>query len=135
VKVYEKLHNELLEEQREREMHIHSLEAMIEEKLSLINANSTREAELAEIASRAIQDKMQTEKHWRMVYLTHVFVNRLLRDKIDAEMNKFKTVEFAFKTIKTATVAQDLFRVFRMPTSWSASTSTKRSSTGSTWEK
>jgi len=73
----------------------------------LINANSHREAELAEIASRAIQDKMQTEKHWRMVYLTHVFVNRMLRDKIDSEMNKFKTVELAFKTIKTATGVSD----------------------------
>ena len=95
---------------------------MIEEKLSLINANTTREAELAEIASRAIQDKMQTEKHWRKVYLTHVFVNRMLRDKIEAEMSKFKTVEFAFKTIKTATVTVDLFRVFQTQISWSTST-------------
>lgn len=80
----------------------------------MINANSHREAELAEIASRAIQDKMQTEKHWRMVYLTHVFVNRMLRDKIDSEMNKFKTVELAFKTIKTATVFYVLSREFLM---------------------
>lgn len=89
---------------------------MIEEKLSLINVNEQREAELSEIASRAIQDKMQTEKHWRKVYLTHVFVNRMLRDKIDAEMNKFKTVEFAFKTIKTATVLINIFRVYQMQT-------------------
>jgi hypothetical protein len=78
---------------------------------------------------------MQTEKHWRMVYLTHVFVHRMLRDKIDAEMNKFKTVEFAFKTIKTATVTLGLFRVYQMPTNWSASTSTKKSSMESIWEK
>lgn len=77
---------------------------MIEEKLALNNINSQRELELSEIASRAIQDKMQSEKHWRMVHLTHVFVNKILRDKIDSEMNKFKTVEQAFKTIKTATV-------------------------------
>jgi hypothetical protein len=32
---------------------------MIEEKMSLINANQQREAELGEIASRAIQDKGQ----------------------------------------------------------------------------
>ena len=65
-------------------MHIQNLENMIEEKLALNNINSQREFELAEIASRAIQDKMQTEKHWRMVYTTHIFVNKMLRNKIDS---------------------------------------------------
>ena len=31
----------------------------------------------------------------------------MLRDKIDKEMEKFKTVEFAFKEIKTATGVTD----------------------------
>lgn len=95
---------------------------MIEEKLALINVNEMREAQLSEIASRAIQDKAQTEKHWRMVYLTHVFVNKMLRDKINMEMEKFRTVEQAFKTIKTATVQQCLCRVLTMPKTQSAST-------------
>ena len=33
---------------------------MIEEKLALNNINAQREVELSEIASRAIQDKMQS---------------------------------------------------------------------------
>ena len=108
---------------------------MIEEKLSLINVNEQREAELSEIASRAIQDKMQTEKHWRKVYLTHVFVNRMLRDKIDAEMNKFKTVEFAFKTIKTATVLINIFRVYQMQTNLWTNISAKKPFTANISEK
>lgn len=107
TKVYDKLQAELIEEQQEREAHIANLEAMIEEKLALINANQQREAELGEIASRAIQDKGNDEKHWRMVHLTHIFVSRMLRHKIEVEMEKFKTVEQAFKTIKTATVKVD----------------------------
>lgn len=39
--------------------------------------------------------------------MTHLFVNKMLRDKIDKEMEKFKTVEFAFKEIKTATGVTD----------------------------
>ena len=93
MKVYEKLNEELAEEEKEREMHIQNLENMIEEKLALNNMNSHRESELAEIASRAIQDKQQTEKHWRMIHLTNLLVNRMLRDKIEAEMLKFQTVE------------------------------------------
>jgi hypothetical protein len=92
-----------------------------------------REVELAEIASRAIQDKMQTEKHWRMVYLTHVFVNKMLRDKIDAEMEKFWVVEQAFKTIKTATVRIRLARACRMPRPSSASTSARSRSMANCW--
>lgn len=38
----------------------------------------------------------------------------MLRYKIDIEMEKFKTVEQAFKTIKTATVISFLFRVSLM---------------------
>ena len=34
----------------------------------------------------------------------------MLRNKIDKEMEKFKTVEFAFKEIKTATVNMCLLR-------------------------
>lgn len=49
-----------------------------------------------------------------MVYLTNVFVNKMLRNKIDAEMLKFKTVESAFKTIKTATVFFLSLRVYLM---------------------
>ena len=92
----------------------------------MINANNHREAELAEIASRAIQDKMQTEKHWRMVYLTHVFVNRMLRGKIESEMDKFKTVEFAFKTIKTSTVNFNIFREFQTQISSLINISTRK---------
>lgn len=77
---------------------------MIEEKLQLLNANQAREIDLYEIAERAIQDKDISEKNWRKIFLTHVFVNKMLRNKIEKEMEKFKIVEFAFKEIKTATV-------------------------------
>ena len=88
---------------------------MIEEKLQLQNRNSSREMELVEIAERAIQDKDHSEKQWRKIFLTHIFVNKMLRDKIEKEMEKFRTVEFAFKEIKTATVLFYLFRESTMP--------------------
>jgi hypothetical protein len=84
---------------------------MIDEKLQLVNQNQVRELDLYEIAERAIQDKDMTEKNWRKIFLTHIFVNKMLRNKIEKEMEKFKVVEFAFKEIKTATVRPLLFRV------------------------
>ena len=51
-----------------------------------------------------MQDKDPNEKEWYNIYMTHLFVSKMLRDKIDREMIKFSTVELAFKTIKTATV-------------------------------
>ena len=102
-------------ERVEREQHIFNLEAMIEEKLRLQNLNSGREMELVEIAERAIQDKDHSEKQWRKIFLTHTFVNKMLRNKIEKEMEKFRTVEFAFKEIKTATVPLHLFRESMMP--------------------
>ena len=53
------------------------------EKEGLIENNNARQGELGIIAERAIQDKNIDEKHWRKILLTHLFVNRMLRDKID----------------------------------------------------
>lgn len=80
---------------------------MIDEKIQLLSANQTREMDLYEIAERAIQDKDLNEKNWRKIFLTHIFVNKMLRNKIEKEMEKFRTVEFAFKEIKTATGVND----------------------------
>ena len=131
IKIYDKLAMELERERLEREEHIQNLEAMIEEKLQLQNINSERENDLVYIAERAIQDKDLSEKQWRKIFLTHIFVNKMLRDKIDKEMDKFKTVEFAFKEIKTATVILLLLRESTMPKPSSKSTSTKKPSMAS----
>lgn len=130
-KVYEKLAHELEAEREEREAHVRNLEAMIEEKLQLLQVNQAREADLYEIAERAIQDKDLNEKNWRKIFLTHVFVNRMLRNKIEKEMDKFRIVEFAFKEIKTSTVplASPRASTTRRPSS--TSTSTRRPSTAS----
>lgn len=80
------------------------MEAMIETKQSCIQNNSKREQEIQEIAERALQDKNFDEIQWRNIELTHTFVNKMLKHKIDKEMDKFHVVEFAFKEIKTATV-------------------------------
>ena len=77
---------------------------MIDSKLMNNQHNIERELELTEIAERAMQDKDPNEKEWYNIYMTHLFVSKMLRDKIDREMMKFSTVEMAFKTIKTATV-------------------------------
>ena len=106
-KVYEKLASELERERLEREEHIRNIQTMIDEKMQLQNHNQERQADLQEIAERAIQDKDLNEKQWRKIFLTHTFVNKMLRDKIEKEMEKFKTVEFAFKEIKTATGVTD----------------------------
>lgn len=81
-----------------------NLQAMIDSKLMNNQHNIERELELTEIAERAMQDKDPNEKEWYNIYMTHLFVSKMLRDKIDREMMKFSTVEMAFKTIKTATV-------------------------------
>ena len=70
---------------------------MIEERLHLQVVNQEREADLNEIAERAMQDKDQNEKQWRQILLTHIYLNKLLSDKIEKEMEKFHIVEFAFK--------------------------------------
>lgn len=57
-----------------------------------------------------MQDKDPNEKQWYNIYMNHLFVSKILRDKIDREMMKFSTVELAFKTIKTATVHSFLRR-------------------------
>jgi hypothetical protein len=88
---------------------------MIGEKLDLLSHNNEREGDLHEIAERAIQDKDLTEKEWRKIFMTHTFLNKLLRNKIEKEMDKFRIVEFAFKEIKTATVVFFLFRALLMP--------------------
>lgn len=54
--------------------------------------NEQREGELNEIAQRAIQDKDGNEKNWRKIFLTHIFVNKMLRNKIEKQMQKFKVV-------------------------------------------
>jgi hypothetical protein len=56
---------------------------MIEEKVALLNSNHEREEDLHEIAERAIQDKDLTEKEWRKIFMTHTFLNKLLRNKIE----------------------------------------------------
>ena len=56
---------------------------MIDEKIQLLSANQAREMDLYEIAERAIQDKDLNEKNWRKIFLTHIFVNKMLRNKIE----------------------------------------------------
>lgn len=99
---------------------------MIDEKIQLLSANQTREMDLYEIAERAIQDKDLNEKNWRKIFLTHIFVNKMLRNKIEKEMEKFRTVEFAFKEIKTATVLNTLFRESMMQRIWCKNISTRK---------
>ena len=70
---------------------------MIEKKQSCTQTNVKRGDEIREIAERALQDKNFDEKQWQNIYLTHTFVNKMLRNKIDREMEKFQVVEFAFK--------------------------------------
>ncbi len=87
---------------------------MIREKEESNRHNQTRQREIYEIAERALQDKDPNEKQWHQIYLTNVFVSKMLRNKIDREMEKFSVVEFAFKNIKTATVTIILFRELAM---------------------
>jgi hypothetical protein len=42
-------------------------------------------------------DKNLSEKQWQKLFLTNVFLNKMLRNKIEQEMEKFRVVEFAFK--------------------------------------
>ena len=77
---------------------------MIEEKQRVVMGAATREVEMMEIAERAMQDKDENEKAWQKVLLAQKLVARLLRDKMYKEMEKFSTVETAFKNIKISTV-------------------------------
>lgn len=135
VKVYDKLAKELDAEREEREAHIKNLEAMIDEKIQLLSVNQAREMDLYEIAERAIQDKDLNEKNWRKIFLTHIFVNKMLRNKIEKEMEKFRTVEFAFKEIKTATVHSMLSRESMMQRIWCKNISTRRQFMANFWAR
>ena len=108
---------------------------MIDEKIQLLSANQTREMDLYEIAERAIQDKDLNEKNWRKIFLTHIFVNKMLRNKIEKEMEKFRIVEFAFKAIKTATVLNGLLRESMMQRIWCRNISTKKQCMENFWAK
>ena len=59
------------------------------------------------IASQAMTDFSKEEKEWKAVYLTHKFMHKMLKHKIQREMNKFNIVETSFKTIKIATGVTD----------------------------
>lgn len=39
-----------------------------------------------------MQDKDYNEKQWRKILLTQIFVNKMLRNKIEKEMEKFRIV-------------------------------------------
>lgn len=108
---------------------------MIDEKIQLLSANQAREMDLYEIAERAIQDKNLNEKNWRKIFLTHIFVNKMLRNKIEKEMEKFRTVEFAFKEIKTATVNDVLYRESMMLRIWCKNISTRRQFMANFWAR
>lgn len=58
---------------------------------------------MKEVAETTLAEKDQKEKNWYKVYLCQRFVEKMLRDKMDREMNKFNSVEMAYKNIKTAT--------------------------------
>lgn len=62
---------------------------------------------MQDIAERAMQDKDDNEKNWEKLYLTNKLLSKLLRDKMDREMQKFFVVESAFKIIKIATGVSD----------------------------
>ena len=70
-------------------------------------AGLLRSQEMKEIAERAMQDKDDDQIKWEKLYLSNKFVSKLLRDKMDREMEKFFTVESAFKTIKISTGVND----------------------------
>ena len=63
--------------------------------------------------------------------MTHTFLNKLLRNKIEKEMDKFRIVEFAFKEIKTATVSLLLFGELPMPRNLSPNISPRKLSMAS----
>lgn len=92
TKVYKKFLKELNAEREERQAHLDSLEYMIEEKRKVNEINEYREKQIMEIAERAMQDKDEGEKKWEKLYLTNKFLARMLRDKMDKEMNKFFVV-------------------------------------------
>ena len=54
-----------------------------------------------------MQDKDDNEKSWERLYLSNKLVSRLLRDKMEREMQKFSTVETSFKIIKISTGVSD----------------------------
>jgi cell division protein FtsL len=56
---------------------------------------------------KAMQDKDENEKNWIHILHVNKFVDNLLRNKMYKEMEKFSTVEMAFKNIKIATGVSD----------------------------
>jgi hypothetical protein len=61
-------------------------------KAEILEANEIRGIEIQEIAERAMLDKNLNEKQWQKIFLSHTFLNKMLRNKIEREMEKFRIV-------------------------------------------
>jgi hypothetical protein len=61
-------------------------------KAEILEANEVRGIEIQEIAERAMLDKNLNEKQWEKIFLSHTFLNKMLRNKIEREMEKFRIV-------------------------------------------
>ena len=61
-------------------------------KAEILEAKEIRGIEIQEIAERAMLDKNLNEKQWQKIFLSHTFLNKMLRNKIEREMEKFRIV-------------------------------------------
>lgn len=102
-KVYQKMVEYIGAEEQAREDHINSMQYMIDSKVQAFEGTVLKKSEMKEIAEITLSEKDSREKNWYKVYLCNRFVEKMLRDKMSREMNKFGTVEQAYKNIKTAT--------------------------------
>jgi len=76
---------------------------MVNSKVMAYESCVVKKEEQKEVAENAMTEKDKLEKNWYKVYLCQRMVEKMLRDKMDAEMRKFNLVETAYKNIKTAT--------------------------------
>jgi hypothetical protein len=82
-------------------------EEQLKENQEVEEMTLKRQREILNIAELTMQDKDSYEKQWRKLLMVHLFLRKLLKRKIEAEMDKFRLVEKAYQEIKTTTGVSD----------------------------
>ena len=93
------------EEQVSKEFDLKRIRNIVMKKKFLEKKHSERVRKQKEVAENAANEsKDANEKKWRRLMMAHKFFAFFLKKKMDRELNRFKTVEKAFRSIKSSTV-------------------------------
>ena len=102
------------DEAGQRELDLRKMKNVILKRKFLEKKRSERIQRQKEVAENAAtESKDVNEKKWRKLLMVHKFFAFFLKKKMDRELKRFKTVEEAFRTIKSSTGITDPADIIR----------------------